>query len=116
MNLYFKKSPVWKWWNKFSDIRLQVSIDGIGDRGSYIRKGFDSNKFEANLKEVRENAPHVKMAASVTISFPLGPQHTPFKAKFLINSHPNAPQPTIKYFKLPNFSTIGQPNIDANSS
>jgi organic radical activating enzyme len=68
MNLYFKKSPVWKWWNKFSDIRLQVSIDGIGDRGSYIRKGFDSNKFEANLKEVRENAPHVKMAASVTIS------------------------------------------------
>jgi len=68
MNLYFKKVPVWKWWNKFTDIRLQVSIDGIGDRGSYIRKGFDSNKFETNLKEVRENAPHVKMAASVTIS------------------------------------------------
>mmetsp|Transcript_30751 Transcript_30751/g.42073 ORF Transcript_30751/g.42073 Transcript_30751/m.42073 type:complete len:224 (-) Transcript_30751:811-1482(-) len=55
-------------------------------------------------------------SASVTNSFPSGPQQTPFRAKFFMNSQPRAPQPTMKYLKSPNCCTNCQPYTAANSS
>ena len=40
----------------------------------------------------------------------------PLRAKFFMNSQPKAPHPTMKYFKLPNFSTKPQPYTAASSS
>ena len=68
MNLRFKSKPIFEWWNQFKDVTLQTSIDGINERGEYIRKGFKMETYVNNLIEVRKNSPHVKIGASITVS------------------------------------------------
>ena len=68
MNLFFKKTPVWDFWNKFDNIQLQTSIDGLDSRGEYIRKGFKMETYKTNLNLVRTNSPHVKIGASIAVS------------------------------------------------
>jgi len=68
MNLFYKSNPVWECWNKFKNVNLYTSIDGINERGEYIRDGFKMRMYLKNLKLVRENSPHVKIGANITIS------------------------------------------------
>ncbi|BAT03351.1 Os07g0692950 [Oryza sativa Japonica Group] len=42
-------------------------------------------------------------SSSVIVSFPLGLQDTPIKARFFKNSHPRAPDPTTKVFASSSF-------------
>ncbi len=52
----------------FEDITLYMSIDDIGKRGEYFRKGLELKKFEKNLAEVRKHLPHAKCVAAITIN------------------------------------------------
>jgi len=43
-------------------------------------------------------------SSSVVVTLPSFPQEIPIKAKILMNSHPNAPQPTNKALQFASFS------------
>jgi MoaA/NifB/PqqE/SkfB family radical SAM enzyme len=55
-------------WSRFSDVTIQVSIDGSGARGELIREGLSWSRFVANLAAVRDRCPHVRMRFGVTVS------------------------------------------------
>jgi MoaA/NifB/PqqE/SkfB family radical SAM enzyme len=52
--------------DKFKQLTLLFSIDGVGDRGSYVRSGLDWQKFDTNLKRALESKAEV--AATVATS------------------------------------------------
>jgi MoaA/NifB/PqqE/SkfB family radical SAM enzyme len=52
-------------WEKFPNIEIQFSLDGIGKRGELIRKGFDYQKFLYNIKLFKERFPQ----HNVTINY-----------------------------------------------
>ena len=41
-------------WKSFKQIFLSISCDGIGDVGEYQRTGFDTKRFEENLKTIKK--------------------------------------------------------------
>lgn len=48
--LKFKKWNIIELWEKFNRIDLFISVDGVQEIGEYVRKGFDNEKFKANIK------------------------------------------------------------------
>ncbi|MFP5492545.1 MAG: twitch domain-containing radical SAM protein [Bacteriovoracia bacterium] len=55
-------------WNKFENVDLNISIDGIGALGEYIRDGQSWNQLEANIARIRREAPHVTLGLISTVS------------------------------------------------
>ena len=41
-------------WRGFSRVYLSISCDGIGKVGEYQRTGFDTKRFEENLKTIKK--------------------------------------------------------------
>lgn len=63
-------------WQRFGRVSVKVSVDGLGERGEYIRNGFKWRTFAANVRRVRTEAPHVALTADVTVSI-LNVMHLP---------------------------------------
>ena len=68
-NLSMLKNPKLKlsvvdYWEKFENISLRVSIDGMGEKAEYIRKGTDWQVIEDNFKYVRQRLPNVNIGVS----------------------------------------------------
>lgn len=55
--LIYKGTNVLDLWDKFEDVHIMISLDGIGKRGELIRKGFDWQKFLNNFKLFRSRFP-----------------------------------------------------------
>ncbi|MGL1887658.1 MAG: twitch domain-containing radical SAM protein [Reichenbachiella sp.] len=55
-------------WNQFSNVKLLISVDGMGDQLAYIRKGVKWQKILDNVKQVRKEAEHVQLEIAPTIS------------------------------------------------
>tara|TARA_Y100000296_G_scaffold71719_1_gene87444 strand:+ start:357 stop:1547 length:1191 start_codon:yes stop_codon:yes gene_type:complete len=55
-------------WNQFKKVNLSASIDGLGEKGEFIRKGLDWNSFLKNWNRVKEEAPHVRLMNNFTLS------------------------------------------------
>lgn len=66
--LAYKDRVATDFWKTFQDVSVGFSLDGLGRRGEYIRKGLDWNRFAANLQEVRRSCPNVKLRANLTIN------------------------------------------------
>jgi uncharacterized Fe-S cluster-containing radical SAM superfamily protein len=58
------KLSVVDYWEKFENISLRVSIDGMGKKAEYIRKGTDWKLIEDNFKYVRKRLPNVNIGVS----------------------------------------------------
>lgn len=56
------------YWPKFKKLFLSTSVDGIGLKGEYIRKGFDWSMFLSNWKLAKENLPDAKLQMNFTLS------------------------------------------------
>lgn len=58
--LKFKKWKIIELWENFNNIDLFISVDGFGDIGEYVRKGFNSEKFVSNVTTIMESKVKVK--------------------------------------------------------
>ena len=55
-------------WKQFKEVEVHCSIDDIGDRNSYIRKGTRWEDVETNLKKLQDN-PWLKFSVTQTVSW-----------------------------------------------
>lgn len=53
--------------DKFKQLTLLFSIDGVGDRGSYVRSGLDWQKFDINLKRALESKAEVATTVATSM-------------------------------------------------
>lgn len=67
-HLAYKSTSVLDLWQRFPDVTLAASVDGIGARGELIRNGLDWQQFIRNLRLVKERCPHVKRFLATAIS------------------------------------------------
>lgn len=54
-------------WKQFDHINLAASLDAMGPRAELLRKEQDWEKVMENLKQLRQEAPHVKFMVSPTV-------------------------------------------------
>jgi radical SAM protein with 4Fe4S-binding SPASM domain len=52
--LNYKDKNILDYWEKFSNVSIDVSVDGFGERGEIIRKGFDWAKFIYNVDKFHQ--------------------------------------------------------------
>ena len=76
MKLKFKKWDCIELWKHFDLVQVMASIDDIGPRAEYIRKGTKWNRIEENFARVLENKDAVQMNVSPTIQL-LNVMHIP---------------------------------------
>ena len=66
--LKYKKAHVFDYWKKFKDIRVAASLDAMGSRAEYIRKGTVWNDIENNRKDMIKEFPNIQFDITPTIS------------------------------------------------
>ena len=66
--LQYKDEAVIDLWKQFDSIHLGISVDGIGRRAEYVRKGTVWTTFIDNIRTVKEQCPHVTMRGNLTIT------------------------------------------------
>jgi len=64
--LNYKDKNVLDYWEKFPNLHLLISVDGLYERGELIRKGFNWNKFVSNVGDFQERFPHRKDQLGIT--------------------------------------------------
>ena len=52
----------------FRELEFNISIDGEGDYGDYVRSGIDTNEAWENIRRLREELPHAKIKIDTTIT------------------------------------------------
>ena len=63
-----KNKSVFEYWKKFHSVAVGASLDAMGPRGEYIRKGTDWAVVEANRRKMLEVCPRVDFYISPTLS------------------------------------------------
>lgn len=66
--LTFKKQNVLEWWEKFDSVSVGASLDAMGARAEYMRKGTIWADIENNRKQMLEVCPNVDFYISATVS------------------------------------------------
>lgn len=64
--LDYKDKNVLDYWEKFPNLLLSISADGLYERGELIRKGFNWDKFVSNVSYFQERFPHRKDQLDIT--------------------------------------------------
>lgn len=52
--LIYKGKHIFDYWEKFPNLELFISVDGIGGIGEYVRKGFNTELFKNNVRSFFE--------------------------------------------------------------
>ena len=65
--LKYKGINVLDLWEKFDDVNVMISIDGIGERGELVRNGFDWKRFKDNYAKFRERFPDKKLTVNYVV-------------------------------------------------
>tara|TARA_B100001939_G_scaffold175991_1_gene151552 strand:- start:3003 stop:4307 length:1305 start_codon:yes stop_codon:yes gene_type:complete len=65
--LTYKGINVLDLWEKFDDVNVMISIDGIGERGELVRNGFDWKRFKDNYAKFRERFPDKKLTVNYVV-------------------------------------------------
>lgn len=65
--LTYKGINVLDLWEKFDDVRVMVSIDGIGERGELVRSGFNWQRFLDNCTKFRDRFPDNKLTINYVV-------------------------------------------------
>lgn len=68
VQLNWKNYNVIDFWNKFSKVKLFVSIDGVNDQFNFIRTGHTWEKLLANLNVIKKDCKTVETSAYITLS------------------------------------------------
>ena len=55
--MVYKGSDVMEIWNRFDPVKIGASLDGMGKRGEYLRKGQSWEQVEENRKRMFEVCP-----------------------------------------------------------
>jgi len=63
-----KDRLVFDYWKKFDSVAVGASLDAMGPRGEYIRKGTDWDQIERNREKMLEICPDVDFYISPTLS------------------------------------------------
>ena len=71
-----KDRLVFDYWRKFNSVSVGASLDAMGPRGEYIRKGTEWQQVEENRKLMMEMCPNVDFYVSATLSI-LNAWHLP---------------------------------------
>ena len=66
--LKFKKQNVLEWWKKFDSVSVGASLDAMGSRAEYMRKGTVWQDIENNRREMLEVCPGVDFYISATVN------------------------------------------------
>jgi organic radical activating enzyme len=66
--LKFKKQSVLDLWKYFPTICVAASLDDMGDRAAIIRSGTDWTQVEQNIRDLKEQCPHIDFMISPTLS------------------------------------------------
>jgi len=66
--LRYKKYDLITMWQKFSRVDVWASLDGMGEKGDYQRKGQKWSKIEANIRAIQKDCPSVLFGVNVTVS------------------------------------------------
>ncbi|MGI9494173.1 MAG: twitch domain-containing radical SAM protein, partial [Geminicoccaceae bacterium] len=66
--LQYKDEAVIDLWQQFDKVHLGVSVDGIGKRAEYVRKGTVWPTFVDNIRTVKEQCPHITLRGNLTIT------------------------------------------------
>jgi sulfatase maturation enzyme AslB (radical SAM superfamily) len=64
----FKDLKVFELWNQFKYVVVGASLDGMGEKGEYIRKGMKWDQIVANRKEMMRVCPNVNFYVNFTLS------------------------------------------------
>jgi hypothetical protein len=67
---------VFDYWRKFQSVSVGASLDGMGSRAEYIRKGTNWDQVERNRRTMLEQCPNVDFYISPTLSI-LNAHHLP---------------------------------------
>jgi hypothetical protein len=71
-----KDRTVFDYWKKFKSVAVGASLDAMGPRAEYIRKGTDWSTVERNRAEMIETCPNVDFYISPTLSI-MNAMHMP---------------------------------------
>lgn len=71
-------------WNQFDSVDMWASLDGMFERGDYMRKGQKWQNILDNFVEVNTYSPHVKIGINITVSI-LNIFHIEHFIKYLID-------------------------------
>jgi MoaA/NifB/PqqE/SkfB family radical SAM enzyme len=52
--LTYKKHHIFDIWDKFQNVFVSISVEGVGDRGELIRNGFKWDRFVSNVEKFNE--------------------------------------------------------------
>jgi sulfatase maturation enzyme AslB (radical SAM superfamily) len=66
--LKFKRQNVLDLWKHFPNICVAASLDDMGDRASIIRSGTNWAQVEQNIRDLKEQCPHIDFMISPTLS------------------------------------------------
>lgn len=66
--LKFKKQDVLDWWKQFDSVSVGASLDGMGKRAEYMRKGTIWQDIEENRQRMIDVCPNVDFYISATVS------------------------------------------------
>lgn len=66
--LKFKKQNVLDWWKKFDSVSVGASLDAMGPRAEYMRKGTVWSDIEDNRRQMLEICPNVDFYISATVN------------------------------------------------
>ena len=88
--LQYKKRDVLEYWKHFKDVNVGASLDSMGDRAEYMRKGTVWAEIEENRRRMMEVCPNVDFYISATVSvfnvFHIGDFHKDWVSKGLIKA------------------------------
>lgn len=105
--LTYKNIHIFDIWKKFKNVNVNISVDGIGDRGELIRNGFKWNDFVSNVIDLKEKAHCVKFIITATVQA-LNCLHIfdLHKELFSLGIIDNVDDFTFSYVLEPNFLSI----------
>jgi MoaA/NifB/PqqE/SkfB family radical SAM enzyme len=66
--LQYKDQNIIELWKKFKNITIAVSLDGIGAKCEYLRKGLKWNNVLINLVKIKNECPNAKILINYTAS------------------------------------------------
>ena len=67
-NLSFKGRSALAYWNRFKNVKISASFDGVGAHGELLRKGMDWQQTLHHFRLLRVMAPHVEFEVFPTVS------------------------------------------------
>lgn len=74
-NTNFSSLKLGKWnvldyWKKMNNVSVSASIDGIGTKAEYWRKGTAWEEIESNIRQLKQECPNVNFMVNSTVSWP----------------------------------------------